>query len=198
VSGTGTVASDLENPDGSDPIAFSFIRDATAYNISLIFADGGLDTGNSASNGVGTTLGYYIDNVFTPIYNVGMTTGPTGTQAFDPAALGGNYGLYATVCYTAVGGVCTSSELYTSGIGNFGTNTQGAGWNHFALFQLTSGAYVIGFTAQNTFSGEGLGDFQDAVIEISAATTPEPSTLGFIGLGLAGLGILGRRRLAKK
>jgi hypothetical protein len=63
---------------------------------------------------------------------------------------------------------------------------------------LNSGNYVVGFTGQNGLFGEGHGDFQDVVIELSASTVPEPGTIAIMGLGLAGLGILGRRRFAKK
>jgi hypothetical protein len=125
------------------------------------------------------------------------------------------YGFYATVCYNFTGGVCTQSVTYTTGAGNFSTGfTAGAqflgalGWNHFALFELASGQEVLGFTdtpyALST-NVQGEGDFQDVVLGLIgnppnnfSSGAPEPGTIAIMGLGLAGLGLIGRRRFAKK
>ena len=149
---------------------------------------------------VGSQIGYYVGNVNTPLYNVGQTSSPTGTQAFNPGVSGTSYGFYDYVCYAASAGVCTSFELYTTGNGNSGTfSVNGAdSWNHFALFELASGSYVLGFTGQNGIFGEGEGDFQDTVIELQSTGVPEPGTVAIMGLGLAALGLFGRRRFAKK
>jgi hypothetical protein len=126
------------------------------------------------------------------------------------------YGFYATVCYAFTGTTCTASVTYTTGNGNFVTpgftGTQDAGWlgalgwNHFAMFNLASGEEVIGFEdspwplgSSNTPEGEG--DFNDVVIGLvgnSTPSVPEPGTIAIMGLGLASLGIIGRRRFAKK
>jgi hypothetical protein len=99
---------------------------------------------------------------------------------------------------------------YTTGAGNFSTNAAGnnylggLGWNHFALFTLASGDEVIGFEDSPWLPGtangsEGIGDFNDIIIALSPAiSAPEPGTLAIMGLGLAGLGVLSRRRFAKK
>jgi hypothetical protein len=201
VLGSDTVTTQFVGTGGADPSAFSFVRNATAYNISLIFADSLENTGHSwlqGSAAVGSVFGFYTGGTFTPIYTVGQTTSRTGTQAFNPAAAGASYGFYDTVCYAVSGGLCTDYATYTTGNGTFGNDTGGAAWNHFALFQLASGAYVLGFTGQNGIFGENLGDFQDTVIELSLAAAPEPGTIGIMGLGLAALGFLGRRRFGKK
>ncbi len=187
VLGTETVASDFTAAGGADPSAFTFLRDRTDYDITLLFADSSLNTGNTA---VGTVFGSYFGNTFTPIYNVGFATSPTGTRHFDPVTAGTSYGFYATVCYSL--GVC---ETYTTGNGNWGNSGGGAGWNHFALFQTTNGNYAIGFTGQNGVFGEGLGDFNDVVVELQAV--PEPGAIALMGCGLAGLGLIGRRRRSK-
>jgi PEP-CTERM motif len=127
------------------------------------------------------------------------------------------YGFYATVCYAFTGTTCTASVTYTTGNGNFVTpgftGTQDAGWlgslgwNHFALFNLASGEEVLGFEdspwaiTNSSAGGEAEGDFNDVVIGLvgnTAQAAPEPGTIAIMGLGLAGLGILGRRRFAKK
>jgi hypothetical protein len=196
VLGSDTVSTDLIGTGGADPTAFNFVRNATAYNISMLFASSGLDTGNTIPGAVGTVFGYYLlsaPGTLIPVYsNIATTTSPMLTKAFNPS---GNYGFYATVCYSTG---ATDCETYTTSAGNSGNNSGGAAWNHFALFQLASGNYVVGFTGQNGMFGEGLGDFQDVLIELSASAVPEPGTIAFLGLGLAGLGILGRRRFAKR
>jgi hypothetical protein len=191
-SESATGAQDLTN--GGSDVAFNFVRNATAYNIALIYANSGEDTGGDAMLGVvGTTIGYVVGTTVTPLYNVGITTSPTGLQAFNPVGAGGVYGFYATVCYST--SVCES--YYTNGDA-FGLSSGGTAWNHFAVFQLADGNYAIGFTSQNGVFGEYHGDYQDVVIELSQTTTPEPGTVAIMGLGLAALGFLGRRRFAKK
>jgi hypothetical protein len=194
---TTTGATDLTN--GLADVPFSFVRNAAAYNISLLYANSGLNTGHSWLQGtaaVGSVIGYYVGSTFTPIYTVGQTTSVTGTQAFNPGGSGTVYGFYDTICYAVSAGVCTDFATYTTGGQTVGNDTGGSAWNHFALFQLASGSYVLGFTGQNGVFGEYHGDYQDTVIEISLA--PEPGTVAIMGLGLAALGLLGRRRFVKK
>ncbi len=184
VLGEETVAEDFTTADGGDPERFSFLSDETGYNISLLFADSSLDTGSAAT---GTVFGYYVGSAFTPLWDVSPTGSPTGTEPFDPTTLGNDYGFYATVCYSP--GDC---ETYTTGEGNSGDSNGGRAWNHFALFELDDGNYVIGFTGQNGFYGEGLGDFNDVVIELQAV--PEPGTIAIAASGLAGMYFVRSRR----
>jgi hypothetical protein len=78
------------------------------------------------------------------------------------------------------------------------------GWNHFALFELANGEEVLGFEDSpwapgSTNGGEGIGDFNDIIIALSpVVSAPEPGTIAIMGMGLAGLGFIGRRRFAKK
>jgi hypothetical protein len=218
------------NTDAVPTLEFSFQSTATAYTISLLFADSGLDTGCSsacgAGNNLGTTFGSYTEPtpgsfVLTPITTPMDNTGAPSTIATGDnvgGASGNVYGFYATVCYqtNAAGNACVASVTYTTGAGNWSTNPSGnsdlggLGWNHFALFELANGQEVLGFEdspwtpGSSPNGGEGIGDFNDIIIgltgnaPLNVASTPEPGTIAIMGLGLAGLGLLGRRRFAKK
>jgi hypothetical protein len=181
VLGSDSVTQQFTDGSGGDPTAFSFTSSGMPFNITLLFADSSLDTGNAAQ---GTVFGYYVGNVFTPLYDVGDTDAPEDTQSIEPTSAGNYYGFYATVCYGA--GFC---ETYTTGSGNTGNNGGAAGWNHFALFELASGNYAMGFTAADAFSGENFGDFNDVVVEIQNIPVPEPGTSGIVVIGLAALGL---------
>lgn len=143
--------------------------------------------------------------------NLGTPTTPVTDPNDNPTTA---YGYYATVCYSFSSGVCNASITYTTGAGNFTNSSNSAllnalDWNHFAFFDLANGEIVLGFEDGLTASGatlgpEGIGDFNDLVIGITgnqvlySSTTPEPGTIAIMGLGLAGLGLIGRRRFAKK
>jgi hypothetical protein len=190
---TGGAAETVNGSAGmTTALAFNLTRNAAAYNIALLFADSSFDTGT----GTGTVFGTYtgsgstiaLNPLFQPANNTTGAAVPEG--AFNQAS--GTYGFYATVCYSV--GNC---ETYTTGNGNFGTATGAQAWNHFALFQLASGSYVLGFEDTNGMFTEGIGDFNDIVVELQT-TVPEPGTIAIMGLGLAALGVLGRRRFARK
>lgn len=180
----------------------------------------------TSAGGIGTTFGVYTETAsgsgvftFTPITTPGNNTSGTATTIATNDVLdsvtNGVYGFYATVCYaystTAGVSTCTSSVTYTTGAGNFSTNASGnnylngLGWNHFALFELANGEEVIGFEdspwtpGSTPNGGEGIGDFNDIIIALTPPlTAPEPGTIAIMGLGLAGLGLVSRRRFAKK
>src|ERR1700733_10924725 len=161
VWGSDFVPDQFTASGGADPTAFNFLSSGTPFDLTLLFAESSLNTGNAAQ---GTVFGYYVGSTFTQIYNVGNTTSPMGTTMLDPTTSGNSYGFYATGGY-------------------------GAGLNHFALFQLASGNFAMGFTAADALAGEDLGDFNDVVVEIEAL--PEPGTIGIMAIGLAALGCWG-------
>jgi hypothetical protein len=207
---------------------FDFQSAQTAFTVSLLFADSGNNTGTTGTaTAIGTyimegttfTTASMIDGAVTNNTS-GTATSLTVTNVQNNHELVQNsgtvYGFYATVCYAFTGTTCTASVTYTTGNGNFVTAgftgaedagwLGGLGWNHFALFTLASGEEVLGFEDSPWALGtsnaiEGEGDFNDVVIGLvgnSAASSPEPGTIAIMGLGLASLGLLGRRRFAKK
>lgn len=216
----GAVAG-LPGTDSAVPaLEFNFLSSQTAMQISLLFADSSQDTGTSP---MGTTFGTYIvpNGGSIQTFQLGGPIGDTTTpQAFGNLASnffnnGTVYGFYATVCYASSAGVCTNSVTYTTGVGNYSTNIPagsgflgGMGWNHFAFFELANGEWALGFSDTPWALGtpnsvSGLGDYNDAIFGITGnaafgSTAPEPGTIAIMGLGLAGLGLLGRRRFAKK
>jgi hypothetical protein len=232
VNGTASATYSSEVP----ALEFSFQSAATAYNIALLFADSAQNTGcavgancpipTGTSNGIGTVFGTYTEtNSNTGNFTLTPLTDPVNNMTGTPTTIATGqtlapntsfYGFYATVCYmsTNVGGVstCTYSVTYTSGAGNFSTQSTnttylgGEGWNHFALFELANGEEVVGFKDYpwgpgNSNSLESIGDFNDIIIGLTpqgTSSAPEPATIAFMGLGLAGLGLLGRRRFTKK
>jgi hypothetical protein len=198
----------------SPTLEFSFQSQATAFTIALLFADSDNDTGSGPG---GTVFGTYTETATNSgVFTLTPLVTPSDTIATGDVIGGGAgayYGFYATVCYQVTGSSCTESVTYTTGAGNWSTNLTtgnmfmgGLGWNHFALFELASGEEVLGFTdtpfslATNT---EGLGDYNDVIIGLvgnpaAGSSAPEPGTMAIMGLGLAGLGLIGRRRFLKK
>jgi hypothetical protein len=224
---TGTLAGDSATQingsyyayaGGSDPVnttgnataettalAFSFLSEATAYNIAVLFADSKQNTGLAPS---ATVFGYYTGSVdgslnLTPLDGAAAsdTTGSPVTLATDDTLEpdGSVYGFYVTVCYHVTGNVCTESVTYTTGAGNYSTNMSAGnaflgalGYNHFALFELADGTEVVAvkdypWALGNSNNKEGIGDFNDVMIELTPTTSvaPEPSSFGLALLGLA-------------
>ncbi len=200
-------------------LEFNFLSSQTAMAISLLFADSSQDTGTAP---MGTTFGTYIvpGGGSIQTYQVGGPIADTMTPTafanlsstyFNATTV---YGFYATVCYHSTAGVCDNSVTYTTGAGNYSTNIPsgsgylgGLGWNHFAFFELADGEWALGFSDSPWALGtpnsvDALGDYNDAIFGITGnapfSAAPEPGTVAIMGLGLAGLGMIGRRRFAKK
>jgi len=217
----------LSNTSMTPALDFSFQSTQTSFAISLLFADSGNNTGSAATGATQIGTYIMIGSTFTvaTVIDSAVANNTTGSavalSGYNPDLVvnsGTVYGFYATVCYHMTGGVCDASITYTTDNGNFvtpGSNTGNVagwtgslGWNHFALFNLASGEEVLGFedspwalSATNAVEGEG--DFNDVVIGLVGnlpvtSSTPEPGTIAIMGLGLAGLGLIGRRRFVKK
>jgi len=188
------------------PMNFSFLQTALSVDVTLLYTNAAANMGP-----YGTEVGLY--NVQNPsqkevLFAHGTLNNPYGgiynnnISPLSPfsASTWANYGVYATTC-DYWGKSCTS--FYSNaGLNPAGNTTQ----QHFALFQNAQDpqTYFIGF---EDISGgnptEGYGDFNDVIFRLQTTTSftpriesavPEPATFTVIGLGLAALGLLRRRR----
>jgi hypothetical protein len=69
------------------------------------------------------------------------------------------------------------------------TVTGGGSWDPTATVQA-DGDIVVGMH----ISSEGVADYTISFTDPGSSTVPEPASLGVVGLGLAGIGVLARRR----
>lgn len=160
--------------------------------------------------------GYANQNVFgiydvtNPANRLTVFTGPNnaGTLGF----------LYLTGGTTYCAGTFASSSCSTFGTDRFGfflatpgnhvyysqVALNGDGFDHMVAFEGGSGRGTLGgrpwlanefVLAWEDLFGGGDQDFDDFVVLVeSVVGVPEPGTLGLLGLGLTGLGWVGRRR----
>jgi PEP-CTERM motif-containing protein len=212
VLGTDSVSQALLGNNGSDPSSFTFNADPSeSYTTTVL---GAYSSMNSGPNG--TVFGWYdiVGGVpiLHPLYSaIGMVTTPGMVLSFPTTLDSGDtsFGFYATVCYNNLVSNCSAySETYfTNSALNRGAlgNSTGASYNHFAVFDLTSNPssdFVIAFK-DGPLSTEGLGDFNDLVIEFSDPSSnpligpispiPEPASMSLVGFGLVALAFAGRR-----
>lgn len=197
-----TGASGLDAPGN-----FSFLQTALSVNVTLLYTNAAANIGPH-----GTEIGLY--NVQDPsqkaaLFAHGTLNNPVGgiynnnITPLSPfsASTWANYGLYGITC-DYWGASCLT---YYS---NTALNPAGEpAHQHFALFQNAQDplTYFIGFEdIYGMNATEGYGDFNDAIFRLQttssftprvpAAPVPEPGTFVVLGIGLAGLGLLRRRR----
>lgn len=197
----------------STPLAFNFLSNATAYNVSLLFADSNLNRGTSPGS---TVFGYYIGTGVGSLALHPLDGGVSNDVSGTPLTLGTNdtfgaagmaYGFYATVCYQVVGSVCMQSVTYTTGAGNYTNNIPGGssflgalGYNHFALIELSSGATILALEDSPWGPGalndlEGRGDFNDVVVELNPVPEPRSFWVTMVGVGFLVMNAARRRKI---
>jgi hypothetical protein len=200
--------------------AFSFIRQAASLEITLLYANSsvnnnaefGLYDASSQHNAlvnheVVQAVGTNLNNMIGQTYNV--------TNTYD------TYGIYVRTCENnAASHACLPSDVVTDfsnvAMNSVNSDDPAADANHmqWALFQSGTNANIY-YLALEDFaiqSGtrnltEGYGDYNDIILELdttgagagtlSLSSLPEPGTLSVVGLSLAGLGFLSRRKLKK-
>jgi len=194
--------------------AFSFIRNATSLQITLLYANS--STNNNAEFGIydaSSALNALNNHVIVQqsgVTNLNSIIGTTYTVT-NPYA---TWGVYARTCNAnAANGACPGANVQTlfSNVAmnslNGDTPAADAGHMQWALFQSGTNAnvYYVALEdgvltgSQTRLFTEGYGDYNDIILRIDTSGTgvPEPATLSMMGLALAGLGIMGRRKLKK-
>ena len=173
----------------SNATPFTFLRDASSFSVSRLFATA------STAEIAGNDFGWYntVGGARTSISGMlNSFNGNTSLGSFGPSA---GYGFYATVCTAP--GVCNT--FYTDNA----LNPAGAGLSnqHFALFRNSAvpGTFYLALERISNDAIEGFGDFNDFIVQITTTTAPvvgvpEPATFSFVGLGLVGLAISRFRR----
>jgi hypothetical protein len=196
---------------GANGFAEFGIYDVSNPNVNHVILQGGL------GQGPGSTMN--LNNAIGGVYTQGTGTGSlSGTVSLATGAPYANWGLYVRTCTegsVTVAKCMADGDIVTYYMG--AASQEGSNFvpydtahQHFALFQAGTNAnqYYAGledwaFNASDpnasTNGVEGYGDFNDLIFGItsSISSVPEPATLSIVGLGLAGLGILGRRKLKK-
>ena len=166
------------------PNDFSFLRNSTSLQITVLGAYAGKNTaGNLWSGNMPTSIGYYDASSTTtaaaamsevPLWAAGAIPGAVGTTVNVIPYL--DYGFYETVCTATVlvNGAyqCVATATFFS---NSNLNPAGeTDHQHFAVFTLfgVSGLYYIGFEdLLNHNAVEGAGDYNDVVIRLFAGSS---------------------------
>ena len=116
------------------------------------------------------------------LYEVGFDLFPTLTGAANP----NSYSLTGSLGSEIVTSVDSSAHAITPGV-----------WTHFSCTYTPSSTGPVAFNfLYNSGSTPAKDVLVDEVYVVQGAVTPtpEPALFGFLGAGLVGLGILGRRR----
>jgi PEP-CTERM motif len=194
--------------------AFSFIRQAPSLSITLMYANS--STNNNAEFGIydassqTNALNNHDVVQAAGVAHLNSIIGQTYSIT-DPYS---TWGIYARTCaVNAADGACPGAdvEILYSDVALNGVNgdTPAADIDHmhWALFQSGTNAavYFLALEDSAITSGtrnliEGFGDYNDIILKIDTSgpatpAVPEPATLSIMGLGLAGLGFIGRRSL---
>lgn len=114
----------------------------------------------------------YIDSSGSHVLFAGGANPPTAA-VFSPTS---NYVFY----------LLSPEGLFTSNMSN------NEGYQHFAIFQESAGAYWIGMEDLKSISSADR-DYNDMIVKISSVSVPEPAGMLLLGIGLAGLAGIRRK-----
>jgi len=196
---SGTSAAKIYNTTGG--ASFTNLSGQGTFSGGLVTVTGNLNPGNSPgiqtfSAGLTTSAGSTT--------SAGLTTSAGSTTTFEIAGLGAAGAVNGFDQIALTGGILTlNGTLAVTSYGGFSFATLVAG-NSFQLVSLTGGAtfdtanssYNFDFTNATLANGlawDTSSFATNGTISVTEQAIPEPSSLGLLGVGMAGM-LLRRRR----
>lgn len=150
-------------------------------------------TGQSAPLGfqiIGITLSYQAD--FSQGFSATNTVQMTFTPGSSPAGIGG-FTPSTTDLFPTCSGGSPSLACSTGGVSTSSASASGGPQTSVASFGVNVSSLVTSGSV-----GASTGTVFYDIITVSDGTIPEPMSMSLMGAGLLGLGILGRRKFARK
>jgi hypothetical protein len=209
----GTNDFTLSNNGTSNSFTATSLINVTLYNASTI-ANGTtyqaeIGIAGDMSTASGTLVGGTVtQNQFqNGVISILLTSGPFAGEYLLAATFGNSAGLNSAMSGQSNGSSATFSSsdnpgnyaevAFVSGFWNIlGPSQNGISAVSFSLSNLSSGLSLDNGTPDllNAFTAGGSGVFSAT---LQQNPTPEPGTLGLLGVAMVGLGLLGRKRIRR-